>query len=120
MNIKLLKKRGESLASALIVILLSIAIFSIAFIGEDRNITGFVVDTEPNYITTKSSLIQYNDVGSLESLAPGNYYIDSDGIVYWLDDKSNPAIGKVNFVDEVHKNQHIYIDDEGNIGYVLS
>ena len=113
-------KRGESFNSALIVILFSIAIFSIAFIGEDSDITGLVIGTEPNYIASQSALIQYNDVDSLGSLAAGNYYIDSDGVVYWLDDKSNPAIGKVNFVDEVQKNQHIYIDNEGNIGYVLS
>lgn len=118
----LAKKRGESFASALVVILLSIAIFSIAFISEGNDITGLVtvtIDTEPNYIPTQSSLATYEDVDSLASLAPGNYYIDNDGIVYWLSDGSKIAIAVLDFVDEVHKNRHIYIDDNGNIGYPI-
>ena len=120
MNVKLLQKRGESFNSALIAILLSIAIFSIAFIGEDSGITGLVIDTEPNYIASQSALIQYNDVDSLGSLAAGDYFIDNGGVVYWLIDDAKIAVAVIEYVDEVHQNRHIYIDDEGNIGYVLS
>ena len=112
-------KRGESFKAALVVILLSIAIFSIAFISEERGITGLVIDTEPNDITSQSSLIEYNDVNSLGTLSEGNYYIDGNGIVYWVEDESEPAIAKVEFLYEEQKNRYIYIDDEGNVGYLL-
>ena len=55
----------------------------------------------------------------MSTLAPGNYFIDDDGIVYWIDDESRPAIAIVKYHDEIQENRHIYIDDEGRIGYVL-
>ena len=112
-------KRGESFKAALVVILLSIAIFSIAFMWGENDITGLVIDAEPNYIPTQYSLAAYEDVNSLGTLSEGNYYIDGEGIVYWIDDGSKPAIAKVNFIYEEQKNRLIYIDDEGNVGYVL-
>ena len=93
----------------------------------------------------KNNLIELKNIDSLKTLAIGNYYVDGDGIVYWIDDmseidrfpsmlkntpralargrvfdKSKLAIAKVNFIDGVHKNRHIYIDKEGRIGYVLN
>ena len=53
-------------------------------------------------------------------LAAGNYYIDENGIVYWTDDSSSPAIAKVNSIDESQKNRPIYIDNNGNVGYSIS
>lgn len=115
---------GEHFNFALIAIFLSIFITLFAFISEENKITGFATGTAPknSYYGTiaQSNLQEFNDVKSLGSSAAGNYYIDGDGIVYWTDDESNPAIAKVKFIDESQKNRHIYIDNNGNIGYVIS
>lgn len=106
---------------ALAVILISITVSIIAFVSEDKKITGFATvsaNSEETIITQE--LREFNNINELGSLAPGNYYVDDTGIVYWLDDESSPAIAKVNFVRDEQKNRHIYIDNNGNVGYVLS
>ena len=115
-------KSGESFGIALAAIFLSISIFSIAFVSEGNKITGFatVAPAPDNLQIAPANLREFKDVNSLESLSAGNYYIDNDGIVYWMNDESKPAIAKVNFVDESQKNRQIYIDDNGRIGYVLN
>lgn len=117
MKIKKLSKNkvGEKFSSALAVIVLSMGIFMFAFMGEESQITGFVVSESE----AVPSLMEFKDVNALSTLGAGNYYIDSEGIVYWLDDETKPAIAKVNFVDEAQQNRHIYIDEQGRIGYVL-
>ena len=117
-------KKGEGFGVGLVVIILSIALASIAFISEDNSeITGFAIsddlDDYTDYNSAQTSLIELEDFNSLRSLAAGNYYIDEESIVYWIDDESKPAIAKVNFINEDIKNRQIYIDDEGNIGYVI-
>jgi len=112
-------KRGESFDTALIIISLSIAISLIAFISEGNKITGFVT-SDSSYFVINPSLIEFNDVDSLGTLAAGNYYIDDNGIVYWMDDDYRPAIAKVNYIDESQKNRRIYIDKDGNVGYLIS
>jgi len=111
-------KRGEHFRAALTVISLSIAISLFAFMSEENKITGFATSTA-TYVTSQPNLIEFENVDALGSLAAGNYFIDGDGIVYWLDDSSKPAIAKVKNIDEIEKNRKIYIDNEGNIGYSL-
>lgn len=106
---------------ALALILISITVSIIAFVSEDKKITGFATasaDSEETIIT--QVLREFNDVDELSSLAQGNYYVNDAGFVYWLEDESSPAIAKINFVRDEQKNRHIYIDSSGNIGYVLS
>ena len=117
---------GEHFNFALIAIFLSIFITIFAFVseGNKNNATGFAASAaaendNAGTAVAQPDLMQFKDVKSLSSMAAGNYYIDGDGILYWLDDKSNPAIAKVNYVDESQKNRRIYIDDRGNIGYVV-
>ncbi len=124
---KLIKnKKSENFRNSVFVIILSITISMLAFVTENNKITGFVISEDSTDITTTNdeiiipdNLMEFYDINSLAILAAGNYYIDADGIVYWIDDESRPAIAKVNFVDESQKNRHIYIDDQGRIGYVL-
>lgn len=97
---------------ALIVVFLSIAVSLLAFITSDNNITGFVV-------SNPQDLREYENIDSLQSLGSGTYYIDGFGTVYWIDDKSMPAVAKVKFIDETQKNRKIYIDNDGDIGYLL-
>ena len=113
-------KYGQHFNLALIVIFLSITISLIAFVSEDNKITGFVTSTDSSFVDAQPSYNEYKDVDSLKSLASGNYYIDANGYVYWLDDGSRPVIGKVSFVDQIQKNRQIYIDNNGNIGYLIS
>lgn len=106
---------------ALAVILVSITVSIIAFVSEDKKITGFATvstDSEETIIT--QGLMEFNNADELSTLAPGNYYVNDAGFVYWLDDESSPAIAKVSFVRDEQKNRHIYIDNGGNVGYVLS
>ena len=115
-------KKGENFSFGLFIVFSAMAISLLAFISEENKITGLAAleDTQRAIHIIKPILIEFNDVDSLKSLAPGNYHIDEDGIVSWLDDDSNPIIAKVNFVEEAQKNRHIYIADSGRIGYVLS
>ncbi|MBI2652141.1 hypothetical protein HYX00_01635 [Candidatus Woesearchaeota archaeon] len=117
---KLLKnKLGESFGFGLVLVILSIGIFSLAFISENNKITGFVAYAPENTYATPANLIEFNDVNSLATLSAGNYYVDGNGVVYWMDDESKPAIAKVNFIDESQRNKHIYIETQGRVGYVL-
>ncbi len=101
---------------AMLVTFLSIGISLLAFMSEDSKITGYVVNEaeEPSQVMT-----EFSDVNSLSVLAAGNYYIDNDGIVYWTDDSSKPAVGKISNIQGIQKNRKIYIDNNGNVGYVL-
>ena len=121
-NKKLIKnKKAEKFNSGIFVIFLAISISLIAFISEDNKITGFV--TLSNIETTNTNqpyIKEYEDVKSLSSLAAGDYYIDDEGIVYYIDDELKLPMGKVKFIDDVQKDKHIYIDRNGNIGYVLT
>jgi len=113
-------KKGESFQLAVFIVFLSIAVSMFAFISEENKITGFAAFENNQEINIQDNLIEFKNIKSLSTLAAGNYYIDGNGIVYWIDDESIPAIAKVDFVDENQKNQHIYIDNEGRIGYVLN
>ena len=115
-------KHGGHFNIALLVIFLSIAVSLLAFLGEDSKLTGFAtgINSESNKITVQSNLPEFNDVKSLSSMAAGNYYIDGSGIVYWTDDDSRPAVAKVKFIDESQKNRAIYIDKDGNLGYIIA
>ena len=111
-------KRGEHFQFALIAILLSVFISVIAFMTESNKITGFAISGSSNDVA-KPELRDMHNMDDLRSLSKGNYYIDSEGVVYWLDDESKPAIAKVDYIRDEQKNRQIYIDDEGNIGYVI-
>ncbi|MBI4452071.1 hypothetical protein HY637_01460 [Candidatus Woesearchaeota archaeon] len=111
-------KRGEHFSFALLVVVFSMAIFSIAFLSEDSNLTGLAVyEQDATYVN--QNLLVYDNVNSLRTLASGNYYLDTDGVVYWLDDSSKPPIAKLSYISESQKNRKIHIDNEGNLGYLL-
>ncbi len=120
--------KGEHFNFALGVVFFSIFISILAFMSEDKGkITGFVTS---DYNSEESSssysadvmpvLAKFGNLNDLRSLAKGNYYIDSDGIVYWIDDDSKPAVGKVTYIRDTLRNRLIYIDDNGNIGYIIT
>ena len=110
-------KKGEHLQYALAIIFLSITIFLLGFMTESNNITGFAVNEPSNAVV--QNLREFKDVNSLGSLGVGNYFITSNGVVLWIDDSANPPVAKVKYVYESQKNKKIYIDAQGNIGYVL-
>jgi len=123
---KMNNKKGEKFRFGLFVVIISIIISLFAFVSENSRTTGFAVlegnenNAQDNIGFMPENLIEFDEVNSLSTLAPGNYFIDDDGIVYWIDDDSKPAIAIVKSHDETYENRHIYIDDEGTIGYVLS
>ena len=102
---------------ALAAIIMAIAISMIAFKTADNNITAFAVSNVDT--VTHQNLMAFNDVNSMQSLAVGNYYVDADGVVYWIDDESRPAIARIANLEDSQKNRQIYIDGNGNVGYVL-
>ena len=100
------------------VVLFSIIITMIAFITEDKRIIGLA--TLPSSIDAmQNNLIEFNDVDSL-TLGAGTYYIDSNGIVYWADDESMPAVAKLKQFDIDQENKYVYIDKQGRIGYLIN
>ncbi len=114
-------KRAEHFQNAMAVILLAISISIVAF-ATGNKITGFAVEDgqqAPNQDVFVPSLKEFNSVNDLSTLSAGNYYIDGDGIVYWLDDDSRPSVAKVNNAADNQKYRQIYIDADGNIGYVI-
>lgn len=113
-------KKGERFEFGLLIVILSISISLLSFVTEGDNITGFVASEENQEIQVfQPVLLEFKNVDSLSTLSKGNYFIDGNGIVYWIDDDSMPAIARVNFLEESQKNRRIYIDAEGNIGYIL-
>ncbi|MBI2659036.1 hypothetical protein HYX05_02975 [Candidatus Woesearchaeota archaeon] len=119
-------KKGEKFGFGLFVVVFSIVISLFAFVSENSRTAGFAVleanengGVQYNIDAALSNLIEFDKINSLSTLAPGNYFIDDDGIVYWIDDDSRPAIAIVKSHDEIYENKLIYIDDEGRIGYVL-
>ena len=111
-------KRAEHFNSALLAIVLSIFVSSLAFLSEDRSLTGFAAYEEQDS-AIEPNLIVFDNVNSLSTLSPGNYYVDGNGIVYWADDDSMPAIARVNSIAESQENRKIHIDNEGNVGYLI-
>ncbi|MBI2547709.1 MAG: hypothetical protein HYW23_04740 [Candidatus Aenigmarchaeota archaeon] len=114
-----MNKRGEHFNSALLAIVLSISVVSLAFLSENRSLTGFVAYEEQEFVPVSPNLLVFDNVDSLSTLSAGNYYIDGNGIVYWADDSSMPAIARVSSIAESQENRKIHIDNEGNVGYLL-
>lgn len=117
-------KSGEKFGAGLLVVLLAVSVSLFSFITEENKITGFAAlePAQQNAVKTSGlhNLRDFRDINSLASMAAGNYYIDENGIVYWADDESMPAIGQLNNFDEILKNRSIYIDSDGRVGYPLS
>ncbi|HLC50445.1 MAG TPA: hypothetical protein VJI97_03375 [Candidatus Nanoarchaeia archaeon] len=112
-------KDKPSVVNGMFLALISMAVFSIAIMSENSSITGFVAANDNSQSINILDLKGFSDVNSLGELAPGKYYISSEGIVYYMDDSSRFAVAKIDYVDEVQKNRMIYIDDKGNIGYLI-
>lgn len=112
-------KKGEHFNSALIVILLSIAVSLLAFMGENKSnkVTGYAISD--SYTQDQSDLLQFKSVSSLGTLTSGRYYIDGESIVYWMDDNSRPAIGKITYLSDSQRNREVYVDKDGNVGYII-
>ena len=114
-------KDKDHFKSALVAVALVIFISLIGLMSEQNNITGFATSTHYNAdAAIQINVKEYNDVKSLEVLAPGNYYIDANGFVYWMDDDVTPAVAKVKYLSDDQKNRKIYIDDRGNVGYLIN
>ncbi len=116
---KLINNRhAEHFRAAMVAVLVFTAISLAAFMTEEnKGATGFVTGSDT--INLNSDLRGYDGIDSIRSLAKGNYYIDDNGVLYWLDDDSRPAIGIVYNIRDIYKGRFIYIDHEGNIGYLI-
>ena len=113
-------KDKDHFKSALVAVALVIFISLIGLMSGQNNITGFATSTSYNAdAATQTNVKEYTDVKSLEVLAPGNYYIDAKGFVYWMDDEVTPAVAKVKSLTDDQKNRKIYIDDQGHVGYLI-
>jgi len=121
-NKKLIKNKiGENFGFGVFIVFLAMAISLFSFISEENKVTGLVtLESVPQNAVKASDLMDIKDINSLGSLAAGNYYVDENGVVYWTDDESRPAVGQLNNFDENLKNQEIYIDRYGRVGYTLN
>lgn len=125
MKNKKLSKSGEKFGFGVFIILLATSLSLFAFITKDKDLVGLAASNLEKYQEVKNikmhdELKEFKDAKSLETLAPGSYYIGSEGIVYWADDESMPPVGKIKALDESQKQKMVYIDDNGRIGYVLN
>lgn len=96
-----------------------ILLSTLAFLNEDKNITGYVIAGESANHESASALSEFNSLNSLAQLSPGLYYVYADGYVYSVDDYARLLVGKINRLDDPQKDKLVYIDRNGNIGYVL-
>ena len=112
-------KRWEHFNLSLVVIFVSIGISLFAFMTANSNPTGYAAANSKNTFES-SNLLEFKDVKSMITLPVGRYYIDNDGIVYWLDDSSRPAVAKVNNIPDGQKNKEVYVDNNGNVGFIIS
>ena len=116
-------KRVEHFNIAMMAVFASIAISLLAFIGADNSgkVTGFAVSDSiaSNTQVQQPELLQFKSIGSLSDLSSGAYYVDEKGVVYWMDDSSMPPVGQVAYLRESQKNRQIYVDNDGNVGYLI-
>ena len=112
------KKNGEHFRFAMFLVFVSIAVSIFAFLSEDSGVTGQVTATTLNQAASLY-LIEFEDLSELGTLAPGKYYIDGNGIVYWTEGNEMAKIAKINYLDSSQKGRHVYIDFEGNVGYLI-
>ena len=114
-------REKDHFKSALVAVALVTFISLIGLMSGQNNLTGFATSTSYNAdAATQINVKEYNNVKSLGVLNPGNYYIDANGFVYWMDDDSTPAVAKVKTLTDDQRNRKIYIDDQGNVGYIIN
>lgn len=111
-------KKAEKFEYGLFIVAGAITLSLFSFITQENNITGFAVESDNSNIESLG-LMEFDDAGSLSTLSAGNYYIDNGGILYWTDDELTPPVARIKNVDELQKSKYIYIDSEGNVGYIL-
>ena len=113
------KKNANHFKFSVLVVTFTIVVSLIAFMTEESKISGY--STYTSQISDSNQVFnEYENVEALGTLAKGNYYIDNDGYVYWIEPYTKPLVARVKHLDESQKNRQIYIDSSGNIGYVLS
>ena len=108
-----------SVVNGMFLALVSMAIFSIALLSEQSGTTGFVTANDNSNTVHVLDLKDFRDINSLGELGAGKYYISGDGIVYYIDASSRFPVAKIDYVNELQKNRFIYIDSNGNIGYLI-
>jgi len=110
--------RKNHFNSALWIVIVSMSIVSLAFMSESNEITGLVVKEDS--VQMAPQFAELKDFKSLEILSPGTYYVNSDGIVYWLDDSSLPVVARIRHLEDDQKGSKVYVDSNGNVGYIIS
>src|SRR3989344_6476242 len=112
------KKNGEHFRLALLLVFVSISVSILAFLSENSGIAGQVTGAALSQ-PAPSGLIEFEDISELGTLAQGKYYIDGNGIVYWMEGSGMPKVAKLKYVDSSQKGRHIYVDFEGNVGFLI-
>ncbi len=112
------KKDGEHFRFALFLVFVAISVSILAFLSEDSGITGQATATTLSQ-DALSDLIEFQDINELGTLAAGKYYIDGNGIVYWTGGNEMTKIAKIKYVDSSQIGRHVYVDFEGNVGFLI-
>ena len=114
---KLIKnKSAEKFGSGILIVLITMSLSLFSFVTEENKITGLAVS---NVEINNNDLLEFDNIKLLGYMSKGNYYIDNEGIVYWADDSSKPAVAMIKNIDESQKSRNIYIDESGRVGFVL-
>jgi len=89
-----MKIHEDKFSYGIFLIVSIISISMLAFLNEDKNITGYVIAGESANYESASALAEFNSLNSLAQLSPGLYYVYADGYVYSVDDYSRLLVGK--------------------------
>ena len=92
--------------TAVIVILVIIVLFVTAFFTESK-LSGMAV----------YSGLEQIEASELYEFAEGNYYIDDNWVVYWIDDSSKPAIAQLHSMRDAYSDRYFYVSDDGMVFY---
>ena len=99
-------KKGNHFPIAIIVILVVIILFVTAFFTESK-LSGMAV----------YSGLEQIEASELYEFAEGNCYIDDNGVVYWIDDSSKPAIAQLHSMRDAYSDRYFYVSDDGMVFY---
>lgn len=113
---KKMTRNEDKFGIGILLIFLSISVTMLGFLSEEKNIVGYAAAKEPAIITDNSV---FENIDTLSELSPGKYFVYDDGSVYSIEDDARLLVGKVKHIQDVQKNTYLYVDRNGDIGYVL-
>ena len=112
-------KRNNSFEIGILFIVSAISITMLGFLSEEKNLAGHAAANENTGYAVFNDNPLFHNLDSLSELSPGNYIVYDNNLVYSVEDDARLLVGKISHIQDFQKNKYIYVDRDGNVGYVL-